>query len=258
MINESAISVNNISFSYEKKRIYDDLSVDFPLNKISFLMGVNGCGKTTLLKIICNFLIVEHGDIRVLGKSLSEYNSKSLSRAIAYVPQIINLNNDFLVKDYLAMGRSPYLEFGSSPSKEDFLKVEEYAKVFDILDLLDTNFSSLSGGQKQIVAITRAMIQETPIIIMDEPMSALDMGKQADLLSLLLEMQKKGKTIMLTSHNPNHALAIKDFCNVCLIHNHNILGQGECSSVLTKENVSIMFGNKVSLDENNSNLKFTL
>ncbi len=258
MSDNIAISINNISFSYDTKEIFRDLSMVFPENKISFIMGVNGSGKTTLFKIVCNFLNMQNGEIRVLNKSLTEYDARGLARVIAYVPQMISLNNDFLVKDYLAMGRAPYISFGNSPSAEDYNIVERYSEVFDIASLLDTNFKTLSGGQKQIVAIVRAMVQETPIIIMDEPMSALDIGKQADYLAILLNLKKDGKTVILSSHNPNHALAIKEYCDVCLLHEREILGSGNCETVLTKENIEKIFGNKVLLDEYGNNIRFEL
>jgi iron complex transport system ATP-binding protein len=99
------------------------------------------------------------------------------------VPQNINMNCDFRVKDYLVLGRNPYIVFGN-PKSSDYELVEFYADKTGITDILEKNFNSLSGGQKQWVTITRALVQETEIIIMDEPMSALDMGKQAELMML--------------------------------------------------------------------------
>lgn len=257
MSDEIAVSVKNIDFSYDTKKIYEHLSVDFPKDRISFIMGENGSGKTTLLKIVCNFLQPKDGEINILGKNIKEYDARGLAKVIAYVPQIINLNNDFLVKDYLVLGRSPYISFGGNPSESDYTKVEKYAQLFAIDDLLNTNFNTLSGGQKQIAAIVRAMVQETPIIILDEPMSALDMGKQAEFLSMILKLQKEGKTIILTSHNINHALAIRDNCEICLIHEQKMIGFGSCSEVLSEDNILAIYGDNVELDQN-GNINFRI
>ena len=257
MSNDIAVSIKDISFSYDTKEIYNGLSVDFPKDKISFIMGENGSGKTTLLKIICNFLQIRSGEIEVLGKNIHEYDVRGLAKAIAYVPQIINLNNDFLVKDYIVLGRAPYIPFGSNPSESDYAKVEEYAKIFAIDEFLDVNFNTLSGGQKQIAAIVRAMVQETPIIVLDEPMSALDMGKQAEFLSLVLKLRKEGKTIILTSHNINHAFAIKDDCEICLIHEQKMIGHGLYQDVLSEENINAIYGDNVKL-ESSGNISFNI
>ena len=173
------------------------------------------------------------------------------------MPQIINLNNDFLVKDYIVLGRAPYIPFGSNPSEIDYAKVEEYAKIFAIDEFLDVNFNTLSGGQKQIAAIVRAMVQETPIIVLDEPMSALDMGKQAEFLSLVLKLRKEGKTIILTSHNINHAFAIKDDCEICLIHEQKMIGHGLYQDVLSEENINAIYGDNVKL-ESSGNISFNI
>lgn len=257
-MSDNAIKVNNISFAYEKNPIYDGFSLDIPQNSIYFIMGINGCGKTTLLKIICSFLKVDAGCIEIEGKVLPEYDSKALARTIAYVPQILNLNSDFTVKDYLALGRTPYKGFCDAIDKNDYKIVEEYAANLDLLELLEKEFNTLSGGQKQMVSICRALIQETPIIIMDEPMSALDMGKQAEFLALIADLKHKGKTIILTSHNPNHALALSDDCQVCFIHNKTLLGVGDCTKVLSKENIHTVFGDKVDYDSDTRSVIFNV
>lgn len=250
----NVIEIKNLDFSYDKNKIYDSLSLCFVENEITYIMGNNGCGKTTLLKLITGFLIPQNGEILILGNKISNLSSRELAKRIAYVPQNIKQNVDFCVKDYLALGRTPYIRFGMNPSKDDYALVEAYAREMGILDFLSHNFNELSGGQKQLVSITRALIQETPIIILDEPMSALDIGKQADFLCTLKKLKQRGKTVILTSHNPNHALTIN--CNVCLINNNCILGYGNCKDVLSNANIEIVYGDKVILNNDISNVAF--
>ena len=257
-MSDKAVSINNISFSYEKKPIYKEFSLDISANELFFIMGVNGCGKTTLLKILCSFLSVDSGDVYIHGKRINEYDAKSLSKVVSYVPQILNLSSDFIVKDYLALGRTPYKRIFDSLDNDDYSIVEKYAVELGVDNLLDIEFNTLSGGQKQNVAIARALIQETPIIILDEPMSALDLGKQADFLSLLLRLKEDGKTVILTSHNPTHAMALGDVCKVCLIEQGTILGLGNCTDVLTQNNVSRIYGDKVSISMSGSAVEFHL
>lgn len=257
-MSDVAVSLQNIDFAYDKKQIYKDFSIDIKVNDIFFIMGINGCGKTTLLKIICSFLPVSSGKIIINGKNIKRLDSKSFSKIVSYVPQTINLTSDFLVKDYLAMGRTPYKNFYSTIDESDYRIVEEYAKEFNIESLLGINFNSLSGGQKQLVAICRAIIQETPIIIMDEPMSALDLGKQAEFLSLILRLKKQGKTIILTSHNPNHALAIKEYCKICFLKNGKLFTNGKAEDVLSDKTINGIYGEKVAFNIENQSILFNL
>ena len=255
---KKSIQIRDVSFAYDEHKIYEGFSVDIENNDIFFFMGINGCGKTTLLKLVNALLTPQSGDIFVNGKRIKKYDSKSLARVMAYVPQIIHLNSDFLVKDYLALGRTPYKNFYSSLSLDDYKIVEKYSKELGIENLLDTDFNSLSGGQKQNVAICRALVQETSIIVLDEPMSALDMGKQADFLALILRLQAAGKTIVLTSHNPNHVLAIKDKCRVCLLDDGKILGLGRYQDVLSEANIDRIYGDKVVVDKDNKVIMFNV
>lgn len=220
-------------------------------------MGNNGCGKTTLLNLIVGLLLPDSGTIRVLGKDVASLNAKELAKRIAYVPQAIKQNIDFCAKDYLALGRAPYLKFGYSPSDKDYTIVEKYALQMGLTEYLSRNFNQLSGGQKQLVGITRALIQETPIIVMDEPMSALDVGKQAEFLCTIQTLKNDfGKTIVLTSHNPNHAL--QNECNVCLIHERKILQYGKNTEVLNAENIRKVYGSKVKLEEDKHFVMFCI
>lgn len=254
----NCISLKDIDFSYDKHKVYEHFSLDIDRNDIFFIMGVNGCGKTTLLKIICSFLKVDKGIVEVEDKNIEQYESKAFSKVIAYVPQTIHLNSDLLVKDYLAMGRTPYKNFYAGIDDQDYKIVERYAVELGIESILDVDFNTLSGGQKQNVAICRALVQETPIIIMDEPMSALDLGKQAEFLSLILKLKREDKTIILTSHNPNHALALEGESKVCLIDDGKILGLGNPVKVLNESNIHKLFGNEIKLNQDNHTVGFDI
>lgn len=253
----SAIEINSIYFSYDHQVIYKNFSLSIYENKITYIMGNNGCGKTTLLNIITGFLMPTTGIISVFGIDIRKLNSKELAKRIAYVPQTIRQNIDFCVKDYLALGRAPYLKFGANPSNEDYAIVEKYASKMGVIEYLNLNFNQLSGGQKQLVTITRALIQETPIIILDEPMSALDIGKQADFLCTIQKLKNDlGKTLILTSHNPNHAL--QSDCNVCLIHERKVLQYGKNTEVLNEKNIQKVYGSKVKFEPNTTNVVFNI
>lgn len=255
---KNVISIRNICFAYDKIPIYNNFSLDIDEGDIFFIMGINGCGKTTLLKIIGSFLKIDSGKIQIDGRSLESFDSKSLAKVVAYVPQTVSLNSEFLVMDYLSLGRTPYKDLYASINAADYKIIEHYASTLGIEELLDISFNSLSGGQKQLVAIGRALVQETPIIILDEPMSSLDLGRQADFLSLIIRLKKEGKTIILTSHNPDHALAIKESCKICLLHKGTIVSLGDYKTVFTPENIRMVFGDKIFVDTENGSFSFNI
>lgn len=243
------ISLKNISCCYGKKEILSNISMDIDKGKIVFLMGNNGSGKTTLLKCLLNNIPIQKGSILFEGKEISHISKSDFSKLISYVPQNININCDLKVKDYLVLGRNPYIAFGS-PTSYDYEIVEKYALQTGILNILTQPFHLLSGGQKQWVTITRALIQETPVLIMDEPMSALDLEKQAELLILLKNLKKQlGKTIILTSHNPNHCFCLDS--SVCLLNHKKILAFGHPKQVFTQKNISDVYGPHILLNNNN-------
>jgi iron complex transport system ATP-binding protein len=118
-----------------------------------------------------------------------------------------------------------------------------------ISHLLSKNIQHLSGGELQLVLITRALVQETPIILMDEPMSALDLGNQVKILKLIKELQRQKKTILFSSHNPNHALVLD--ANVCMIKDGQAIASGIASSCITQENLRTLYGDNVVLKATN-------
>lgn len=241
-----AIHIENLCFSYEKTMVLKHLSLDIESDRICFIMGNNGSGKTTLLKNLMGFLIPQSGEILIQGKSIASLDRRVMSRLISYVPQAIHLNTDFTVVDYLSLGRTPYTGFSSKLSDEDYRVIERYSVMLGIDYIYDVPFNKLSGGQKQIVAIARSLIQDTPLIIMDEPMSALDIGKQVDVLNVLQNLTFEQKTIILTTHNPNHALAIDS--DACFLRHGEIVAFGKSGEIINDSLLQNIYGENITLD----------
>ena len=248
MIKETTVSIRNICFAYETKQILKHISMEIQKGRICFVMGNNGSGKTTLLKNITGFLSPQFGSVLINNIDVSKIDKNTLSKKISYVPQAIHLNTDFSVIDYLSLGRTPYLGVLDKMSKEDYQIIEKYSTRLSIDDLYDVPFNKLSGGQKQLVAIARSLIQETPIIVLDEPMSALDIGKQAELLKYLNELAKNGKTIILTTHNPNHTFVVDS--DACFVKEGEIVAFGNSKSIINEGLLKEIYGNGVELDKN--------
>lgn len=131
-------------------------------------------------------------------------------------------------------------------SDEDYYIIDNHSDELGIKPLYNVPFNKLSGGRKQLVAVARSLIQDTPIIVLDEPMSALDIGKQVDLLKVFFELVKQEKTIVLTTHNPNHALAVES--NSYFLNDGTITAHGKSSEVITEDVLNNIYGNNISLE----------
>ena len=198
------IKVKNLSFGYIKDRlVLDDISLDFEQGKIVALIGRNGSGKSTFLD--CLLGINDYsGEIIIDDYNIKELSDKEYARHVSFIPQSVQINIDYSIRDFISFGRNPYLKLGQTPSEKDFELVNENAKKCGIEELLDKDINKVSGGERQLAFIARALTQETPIIIMDEPTAALDFGNQQRLFKTMKELTKEGKTIIFTTHNPNH------------------------------------------------------
>ena len=232
------INVKNLSFKYSKglPTVIDNLNFEIKEGTITVLLGLNGCGKTTLIKLLAGLLDSNEGIIEYDGVDLKKTSIKDRSKKFSYVPQKNFAGDDFFVKDYLTYGFVNSLKFYESPSKEQLIKVDEVSKELGI-----------SGGERQIVTIASCILQDTPIILLDEPTSALDLKNQSLVLSLLKKVANSGKTIILSTHNPNHASFLNS--NVILMSDGRIIKQGSANDIINKETLSDIYGNNICYAE---------
>ena len=227
------ITVKNLSFGYLKnKLVLDDISLEFEKGKIIALIGRNGSGKSTFLDCLLGVNDYE-GEIFVCGNNIKELSDKEYARYVSFIPQSVQINIDYSIRDFISFGRNPYLKIGQTPSKEDFDLVTQNAKKCGIADLLDQDINKVSGGERQLAFIARALTQETPIIIMDEPTAALDFGNQQKLFKAMKELAKEGKTIIFTTHNPNHLVNLG--CDIFAVKDKEILKLDELNDTAIKE-----------------------
>lgn len=239
------IRIKNLNFNYDKgtKKVINNSSVKIEKGTINILLGLNGCGKTTLIKLLSGLLEPTSGEIFYDNRLLKDISIKERSKIFSYVSQKSINSDDFNVKDYLTYGVVNSLKFYEHPKYEHEKEVLKVSKKLNIEHLLDKKIGQLSGGEKQIITIAAAIIQNTPVIILDEPTSALDLKNQNSVLSLLKEIAKDGKTIILSSHNPNHALFLN--ANVLLMNNGTIIKSGQSNEVIKKEQLKEIYGNSL-------------
>jgi iron complex transport system ATP-binding protein len=240
------IKISNLSFKYDKKAaktVLNSINMEIKPGSVNVLLGLNGCGKTTLIKLLAGLEKPLEGTIEYDDKNLQTIKIRERSKIFAYVPQQANVTNDIPVRQYLSYGTTNTLAFYEHPGKEEMKRVEAMAERLHISHLLDKNLGEISGGELQIVLIACSLIQNTEILLLDEPTSALDMKNQNLVLSILKDVAKEGKTIILSSHNPNHALYLNS--NVVLIHDGVIRDEGPAKELIKVEKLKPIYGDHV-------------
>ncbi len=242
----SAIRIENLSFSYDnKKEVLKNINLVIKENAITVILGKNGSGKSTLIDCILGNNYVKTGNIYVKNKKLTEYSPSELARNIAYIPQSTISNMDFTVFDFILFGRNCYLKLGQSPTEKDYELVEEKAADCKISHLLNKSINSISGGERQLVFIARALVQDAPIIVMDEPTSALDLENQHLVLSAIKQIVANGKTVVMSSHNPNHALFLDG--DAVMLKDGEVFVFGQAQDIVNIEKLTFIYGDKVCL-----------
>jgi len=227
------LELKNVASGYGLKSVIEDISMEVKSGEVLCILGSNGVGKTTLFKTILGFLKLQKGEILINGESIYNYPPKELAKLIGYVPQAHNPPFPFKVMDVILMGRVCHIKAFSSPTKKDFDIALNALETLDILYLKDRVYTEISGGEKQLVIIARALAQQAKMLIMDEPTSNLDFGNQIRVLSHINKLVKDGMGVVMTSHFPNHAFLCAT--KVAVIKDGRLLKIGVPEEVITKE-----------------------
>ena len=240
------IQITDFSFGYGKNDVLRNLNMAVKARSLNALIGLNGAGKSTLFACLSKQYQFSRGSILVKGKDVCAYTYREYAQTVSFVPQVSAMSRtDSTVRDFLVEGRTPYLPLFSVPGKSEYEFMGEVAERVGVAHLLDKNVSELSGGQQQLISLTRALVQDTPIILLDEPLSALDLRNQVFMLNLIEGLSDKGKTILFSTHDPNHALVLN--CNVMLLKNGAVVCEGTADSCLSNERVQEIYGDKVEI-----------
>lgn len=246
---DSVIRVSQVDFSYSQKKIFDGLSFDIAEGDFCAMIGPNGSGKTTLLKIIAGLLPIQSGEIAIYGKEQHLLSPLDSAKIMSYVSQKQDVTFDFSVFDTVMMGRFPYQKRWENATDRDHEIVTEMLKKTGLWELKERMFSQLSGGEAQRVMIARAMAQQTPIILLDEPLSNLDIPHQFEVMELLQNLNKQNNTTVV--------IVLHDFSFAKLFTTKTLMLKkgkkhlfGPTNEVLTTENIRDCFdlSNRYSLD----------
>jgi iron complex transport system ATP-binding protein len=241
------LDVRSVNCGYEHKSVIQNISFSVSSGEVLCLLGPNGVGKTTLFKTIMGFMKPQAGEILLDGKDISAWPAKKLAKEIGYVPQAHVPSFPFSVYDVVVMGRTVHMGMFGVPSPEDARIAEEALKTLNILFLRDCIYTEISGGERQLVLIARALAQNPSVLIMDEPTSSLDYGNQIKVLEQVSQLSKLGLGVIMTSHSPNHAFLCAT--KIVLMQGNNTFCIGSVQDVLTEENLRLAYGPNITLTD---------
>ena len=242
------LAIKNLSYSYITHHpVFTDVSFTVKKGQVCALFGPNGCGKTTLFKCCLRFLPTYQGTIHINDMDIATLSNHELSKQASYVPQEHKPSFPYLVKDVVLMGRSPHMTNLITLSKHDHLTTIDALRLVGIEHLADTPYNQLSGGQRQLVIIARAVAQQAHVMYLDEPTSALDFHNQLMVWQLLRTIASSGTTVIACTHDPNHVLW---FCDdvVIMAHQH-IIAQGPPSKVITNDTLDEIYPDQCRVDQ---------
>ena len=235
------LETRDLSYSYHAgQAVLSNISLGIDEGTITVLLGLNGSGKTTLIKVLTGLLKPLKGTTFIKSKDITQISPAALSKFISYVPQNISDDTDFAVLDYLTFGRMNTVKFYSSPKSEDYEKAKAVAEELGIIDLLSEKMNELSGGQRQLVTIARAVVQDSEIIIMDEPTASIDYKFLNVVIRYIYKLKNRGKTIVLSCHNPSIPLLLN--ADVIVLERGKVKMTGKAREVLTLQTLCDIYG----------------
>lgn len=235
------ITVQNLYCGYFEQPILKDISFQIGAEEFCALLGPNGAGKSTLLYALMGYIKPISGKILLQDKELNSYRRAAMARLLAFVPQESKSDFDHSVYETVLMGRYPYLGFMRAHSDEDRSVVDKVLEMLNLGSLRQRWLSELSGGEKQRVYIARALVQETPCILLDESLSQLDINHQIEIMNLLKSISKnQHKTILIVSHNLN--LAANHADKLFFLKSGRLLSSGNPADMMQSSHLSELFG----------------
>jgi iron complex transport system ATP-binding protein len=233
------LSGHRLSIGYRDRVVGRGLDIELKTGEVLALLGPNGSGKTTLLKTLLGLIAALGGEVRLGGRSLATYTVRERARAIAYVPQSHAPTFAFPVESMVLMGRTAHGNLFSRPSARDFAATAAALARFNIAHLASRPYTMISGGERQLVLLARALAQEPQFIVLDEPTASLDFGNQGKLMSVIHALAASGHGVLFTTHDPNHALRAAD--RAYLLRDGMRVADGAVKQILTQANLEALY-----------------
>jgi iron complex transport system ATP-binding protein len=234
------LTARDLAIGYGAAEVGRDLALELAPGELVMLLGPNGCGKSTLFKTLLGLIPRLGGEVALDGRPLEDLSRRELARGLAYVPQALGGFFPFTVMDTVLMGRTAHLGPFAAPGARDWTAARHALERLGLQDLAERAFTRLSGGQRQLVLIARALAQEAPYIVMDEPTASLDFGNQVRVLDQVRALKAGGTGLILASHDPDQALRLAD--RVIVMAEGRIAAAGPPGEVLTAALLKRVYG----------------
>ncbi|QLF94070.1 ABC transporter ATP-binding protein [Pseudomonas sp. ABC1] len=237
---QAALSAQALCLAYEGRRIASDLSLDIPRGRITVIVGPNACGKSTLLRALSRLLVPESGQVLLDGRDIHRYGSREVARRLGLLPQSALAPHGICVADLVARGRFAHQSLLRQWSREDERAVREAMQQAQVESLAERPVDELSGGQRQRVWLAMALAQETPLMLLDEPTTYLDIAHQLEVLELCRRLNRdSGRTLVMVLHDLNQAARYAD--HIIAMRDGRVLASGPPRTVLTPQLIERVF-----------------
>jgi iron complex transport system ATP-binding protein len=235
------VSISGLSFTYDGAAgaALDELTLDIPAGAVTAILGPNGSGKTTLLRVLLGVLPAATGTVLLDGLPQERVPRRQRGQLMGLVPQDEHIPFDFSVLEYVLLGRAPYLGPLAMPGEVDRTVALEALNLVGLAHLRDRALPNLSGGERQLAVVARALAQEPRILLLDEPTAHLDLSNQGRILEIMGELTAQGVTLVMTTHDPNLASSVAAFA--VLMRQGRILDAGPAKEMLTAGRLSATY-----------------
>lgn len=244
------LEISNLCFSYADREILHNMSFRANEGEFVSILGPNGVGKSTLFKCMLSLLKTYSGVVSVDGRSTRDMSIRELASRIAYIPQSSSPAFNYSVEDIVLMGTTAGMNVFAAPGPDEIKRAGEALEKVDISGLRDRCFHHLSGGERQLVIIARALAQNARILMLDEPTASLDFGNQMHILRQMKALTMEGYTVIQTTHSPEHSYMFSD--RIVAVHDGRIIMDDIPQKVITSEIMTELYGTPIrvmSLEE---------
>lgn len=233
------LAAQHLAFGYQGRALGPPVNFSVQQGEILSLLGPNGSGKTTLFRTLLGVLAPVAGHVTVAGRPLSQWSRIELAKQIGYVPQTHTGLAGFTVLDVVLMGRTARMSRFSGPSPQDRQLAQQMLERMGAAHLAGRRFTDISGGQRQLALIARALAQQVSLLVMDEPTASLDFGNQLKTLDAISLLREQGVSILISTHQPEHALEISD--RIGLLKNGQLIALGPARSTATATSLASLY-----------------
>ena len=241
------LTVKNATCGYENVPILKNVSLRIKQGEIVCILGPNGIGKTTVFRSVLGFLKLIDGEIELDGVPKHQISQKEFSKAVGYVPQGHEPPFPYTVPDVVVMGRAAHLKSFEAPGIREYRIADRVMEMLGISYLREKIYTQISGGERQMVLIARALAQNPKLLVMDEPTANLDFGNQIHVLECIKGLSGSGLGVLMTTHNPDHAFLCCD--RVILLTKGKEILEGTVEEIVTEENLHRAYGVDVKITE---------